>query len=159
MNTLSDVFHHTLKDIYYAEKALLKALPKVAEAASPKLKKHVMEHIEETNGHVVLLKEVFRSIDAKPAGEKCDAIDGLVKETSGIIAEAKTDIARDIALIAACQAIEHYEIARYGALREWAKQLSNPEAHEILSRILDQEKACNNKLTGLAVTAINTRAA
>ena len=130
MKTLSDAFEHTLKDIYYAENALVKALPKVQQAANGK------------------------KLGKTASGEKCHAIEGLIKETDGIIEEA-TGVAKNAALIAAAQAIEHYEIARYGTLREWAKVLGHSEAHDLLTAILDQEKAANSKLTNLAVSSIN----
>ncbi len=155
MKTLAEAFHHTLKDIYFAENALTKALPKVASAAgSAALKKTVNDHLAETKEQIKILDNVFKTINAKPEGEKCDAIEGLVKETEGIIKEA-SGIALDAALTAACQAVEHYEIARYGTLREWAKVLGNEKAHDLLSQILDMEKAANAKLTALAVQSLN----
>ncbi|WP_422373089.1 ferritin-like domain-containing protein [Hoeflea sp.] len=158
MKTLSDAFEHTLKDIYYAENALTKALPKVAKAAtSKKLKDALEEHLSETKEQVKTLDKVFKSIGKKPEGEKCDAIEGLIKETDGLIEEAEGE-ALNAMLIGACQAVEHYEIARYGTLREWAKILGHDEAHDLLTGILDQEKAANSKLTNLAVSDINKAA-
>lgn len=155
MKTLSDAFEHTLQDIYYAENALIKALPKVQKAANgKKLKGAIEEHLNETREQVKTLEKVFKSIGKKASGEKCDAIEGLIKETEGIIDEATGD-AKNAALVAACQAVEHYEIARYGTLREWAKVLGHDEAHDLLTSILDQEKAANSKLTNLAVSSIN----
>lgn len=155
MKTLAEAFHHTLKDIYYAETALTKALPNVAKAAgSAELKKAVEAHLEETKKQITILKDVFKAIGEKPEGEKCDAIEGLIKETDGIIKEA-SGVALDACLIAACQAVEHYEIARYGTLREWAKLLGHDEAHDLLTQILDMEKAANAKLTTLAVASVN----
>ena len=158
MKTLADAFHHTLKDVYFAENALVKALPNVAKAAgSAKLKSAVEDHLAETKEQVKLLQKVFESIGKKAEGERCDAIEGLIKETEGIIKEA-SGTALDAALTAAAQAVEHYEIARYGTLREWAKQLGHDEAHDLLTQILDQEKAANAKLTTLAVTNLNMAA-
>jgi ferritin-like metal-binding protein YciE len=155
MKTLDDAFTHTLKDIYYAETALTKALPKVAAAAgSAALKEAVTMHLAETREQIKLLDKVFASLGQPAKGEKCDAIEGLIKETEGIIKEA-SGVALDAALIAAAQAVEHYEIARYGALREWAKVLGHGQAHDLLGQILDMEKAANAKLTGLAVTTVN----
>jgi len=155
MKTLADIFEHTLQDIYYAENAIAKALPKVAKAASEaKLKKAAEEHLEETKGQIKKLEQVFKSIGKKASGEKCDAIEGLIKEADGLMEEA-SGTALDAGLLAACQAVEHYEISRYGSLREWAKDLGHDEAHKLLSEILDEEKATNNKLTNLAVTAVN----
>ncbi|PRD55570.1 ferritin-like domain-containing protein [Phyllobacterium myrsinacearum] len=155
MKTLAELFEHTLKDVYYAENAIVKALPKVSAAVkSADLKKALDHHLEETKGQIAILDKVFKSIGVKPAGEKCDATEGLIKETDGIVSEA-SGVALEAGALAACQAVEHYEIARYGSLREWAKVLGNEEAHVLLSEILDQEKAANNKLTNLAVTSIN----
>ena len=156
MKTLADAFEHTLQDIYYAENALTKALPEVIKAATNKeLKMGLEDHLEETRGQIKTLQQVFKSIGVKPAGEKCDAIEGLIKETQSVIGEASGAAARNAALIGCCQAVEHYEISRYGTLREWAKALGNMEAHDLLSSILDQEKAANHKLTHLAVTTVN----
>ncbi len=156
MKTLSDAFEHTLQDIYYAENALTKALPKVSQAASSKeLKSALDHHLAETKEQIKILGKVFKSIGKKPSGEKCDAIDGLIKETEGVIDEAKAVRARDAAIIGCCQAVEHYEIARYGTLREWAKEMGHDEAHDLLTQILDMEKAANHKLTHLAVSAVN----
>lgn len=157
MKTLAEAFHHTLQDIYYAETALTKALPKVAAAAgNADLKKAVMHHLEETKQQIVLLKKVFAAIGEKAEGVKCDAIEGLIKETEGIIKEA-SGAALDAMLIGAAQAVEHYEIARYGTLREWAKVLGHTEAHDLLSQILDMEKAANAKLTSMAVESVNLK--
>ncbi|MEO9526997.1 ferritin-like domain-containing protein [Roseibium sp.] len=155
MKTLADAFEHTLQDIYYAEQQLVKTMPKLQEAANgKKLKDSIGEHLEETRTQVKTLEKVFKSIGKTASGEKCDAIEGLLKETDGILKEA-SGTAKNAALVAACQAVEHYEIARYGTLREWAKVLGFDEAHDLLTGILDQEKAANSKLTGLAVSAIN----
>ncbi len=155
MKTLAELFEHTLKDVYYAENAIVKALPKVSKTVkNTELKKAVDHHLEETKGQIETLKKVFKTINIKPEGEKCDATDGLLKETDGLMTEAQ-GVALDAGVLAACQAVEHYEIARYGSLREWAKVLGNEKAHVLLSEILDQEKAANNKLTNLAVTAVN----
>ena len=155
MKTLAEIFEHTLKDIYYAENALTKALPKVAAAVgNANLKATVEAHLAETKEQIKILDKVFKSIGKPAGGEKCDAIEGLIKETEGLMKEA-SGVALDAALIAAAQAVEHYEIARYGTLREWAKQLGNTEAHDLLSQILDMEKAANAKLTTIAVTDVN----
>ncbi|WP_395447906.1 ferritin-like domain-containing protein [Aminobacter sp. UC22_36] len=155
MKTLAEIFEHTLEDMYFAENAITKALPKVAKAAKDtKLKKAAEDHLEETKGQIKKLEQVFKSIGKKASGEKCDAIEGLIKEADGLMKEASST-ALDAGLLAACQAVEHYEISRYGSLREWAKDLGHEEAHTLLTEILDQEKATNNKLTNLAVTTIN----
>ncbi len=159
MKTLAEAFHHTLQDIYYAENALTKALPKVVAAGqNADFKALVQAHLAETKEQIKILDKVFASIKQKPEGLKCDAIEGLIKETEGLMKEA-TGVALDACLIAAAQAVEHYEIARYGTLREWARVLGNTEAHDLLGQILDMEKAANSKLTGLAVTEVNTNKA
>ncbi len=156
MKTLADAFHHTLQDVYFAEHALVQALPKVIKAVSqPDLKIALQAHLAETKTHVTTLERVFKSVGETPKGEKCDAIEGLLKECDGVVSEATGKVARHAAVLGCCQAIEHYEIARYGTLREWAKALGNHEAHELLGQILDEEKAANHKLTHLAVTAVN----
>jgi ferritin-like metal-binding protein YciE len=155
MQTLAELFEHTLQDLYYAENAIAKALPTVAKAvkAAP-LRQAIEVHLEETKGQIATLKQVFATIDKKPEGVKCDAIEGLLKEADGLIEEAR-GVALDAGLLAAAQAVEHYEISRYGSLREWAKTLGNEKAHILLTEILDQEKAANAKLTTLAVTSVN----
>ncbi|MBL8566289.1 MAG: ferritin-like domain-containing protein [Hyphomicrobiaceae bacterium] len=156
MKTLADAFEHTLQDMYYAENAIAKSLPDVISAVSRKeLKTDLTAHLDETKGQIKTLEKVFKTIGKKPAGEKCDAIEGLIKETESVMSDAKGASAKNAALIGCCQAIEHYEIARYGTLREWAKSLGNEEAHDLLTSILDQEKAANHKLTHMAVTMVN----
>lgn len=152
MKTLADAFHHTLKDIYYAENALTKAMPKMIGAVDGDVKAAFEDHLKETKEHVKILKKVFATIDKPAEGEKCDAIEGLIKEAEGILEEASGK-ALGACLIGAAQAVEHYEIARYGTLRQWAKELKNDKAHDLLSQILDMEKAANAKLTGIAVAA------
>ncbi|HUR43874.1 MAG TPA: DUF892 family protein [Aestuariivirga sp.] len=156
MKTLSDAFEHTLKDMYYAENAIAKALPRVIkEVTQADFKAALTDHLAETKQQIKLLDKVFGTIKTKPAGEKCDAIEGLLKETDGIIEDAEGSVAKHAALAAACQAIEHYEISRYGTLREWAKALKNEEAHTLLSEILDMEKAANSKLNAIAIDRLN----
>ena len=156
MKTLADAFEHTLQDVYYAENAITKALPKVIEAVTNSdLKEALKDHLAETKGQIKTLQAVFKSIGKKAAGEKCDAIEGLIKETEGVLEEAKGQIARHAAIIGCCQAVEHYEISRYGTLREWAKALGETKANDLLSGILDQEKAANHKLTHIAIAEIN----
>ena len=156
MKTLADAFAHTLEDIYFAENAIAKTLPKVIEAVSNgELKSALKEHLSETKGQIKTLQTIFKSIGKKAAGEKCDAIEGLIKETEGVIEDAKGAVAKHAAIIGCCQSVEHYEIARYGTLREWAKALGESEAHDLLSEILDQEKAANHKLTHIAINMVN----
>jgi ferritin-like metal-binding protein YciE len=156
MKTLEDVFDHTLQDMYFAENALTKALPKVIAAVSDsQLKVALEKHLSETKTHVTRLDEVFASIGSKAEGDACDAMQGLIKECETLMAEAPASPARQAGIVGCCQAIEHYEIARYGTLREWAKSLGHDEAHDLLTAILDQEKAADHTLTHLAVTSIN----
>ncbi|MBD9525218.1 MULTISPECIES: ferritin-like domain-containing protein [Paracoccus] len=155
MKTVKDAFEHTLQDMYWAENALTKALPKVSKAVNnAELKLAIDGHLKETKGHIKTLEAVFQSLGQEAKGEKCDAMEGLIKEADGLIEEASGH-ALDVGLIGAAQAVEHYEIARYGTLREWAKVLGHEEAHTLLSSILDEEKAANAKLTALAVMSIN----
>ena len=156
MKSLADAFEHTLQDVYYAETAIVKALPKViAAVANDDLKMALQHHLKETKDQIKVLAEVFKAIGKPAKGEKCDAIEGLIKECDGVIEAAKGPVAKHAMIIGCCQAIEHYEIARYGTLREWAKALGQKEAHDLLSGILDQEKAANHTLTHLAVTGVN----
>jgi len=146
----------TLQDVYYAENAIVKALPKVIDAVSnADLKSALKDHLGETKGQIKTLQAVFKSLGKKASGEKCDAIEGLIKETKGVIEDSNGSVAKHAAIIGCCQAVEHYEISRYGTLREWAKALGKNEAHELLTEILDQEKAANHKLTHIAITEIN----
>jgi ferritin-like metal-binding protein YciE len=155
MKTLADLFAHTLQDVYYAENALVKALKKMQDAAgAPELKTAFGDHLAETKDQIKLLKKIFAVAEVEEKAEKCDAIDGIIKEAEGLIEEAE-DVALDAGLLACAQAAEHYEITRYGSLKEWAKALGRLEAAAMLDLILDQEKACDNKLTALAVDAIN----
>lgn len=156
MKSLQDALVHTMQDVYYAENAITKALPKVIEETSnAELKKALKDHLSETKEHITHLKKAFKVLGVPAKGEKCDAIEGLIKECEGVMDEAKGAVAKHASIIGCCQAIEHYEIARYGTMREWAKALGNDEVHGILSQILDQEKAANNKLTAIAVESIN----
>lgn len=157
MKSLADLFEHTLQDVYYAENALIKALPEMSKAVkNAELRAAIEQHLTETKGQIATLKKVFQSIGKSAEGEKCDAIEGLIEESKGLMEEA-SGTALDAGLLAAAQAVEHYEIARYGSLREWAKVLGHDEAHTLLSEILDQEKATNNRLTNLAVTSLNKK--
>jgi len=159
METLADLFEETLKDIYYAEKAILKALPKMAKKASSEdLRAAFEEHLEQTEGHVERLEEVFKLIDKAPRGKKCEAIEGLTKEADEIIKDAETDTVRDAGMLAAAQAVEHYEISRYGTLKAWAEKLGMDEAVELLDATLQEEKETDEKLTELAETEINAEA-
>ena len=158
--TLDDLFLETLKDIYYAEKQLLRALPKMARAAQDqKLADGFLMHADETEDHVERLEQIFDLLGKPARGKTCDAILGIVEEGKSIMEEFKDTIALDAGLIAAGQAAEHYEIARYGALRTWAGQLGMKDAAALLEQTLAEEKATDKKLTELAVSLENVKAA
>lgn len=157
MKNLADAFEHTLQDMYYAETALTKALPQVISAVSnAPLKTALEHHLAETKAQIKTLDQVFKSIGKAPKGEKCHAIDGLIKECEGLIEDSAGATAKHAVIVGVCQAIEHYEIARYGTLREWAKELGENEAHAHLSGILDEEKAANHTLTHIAVNSLKS---
>lgn len=157
---LDDLFLDTLKDIYFAEKHILKALPKMAKAAvSPDLKAGFEQHQAETEGHVERLEQVFELLGKTPRGKTCDAILGIVEEGKEIMDEFKGSQALDAGLVSAAQAVEHYEIARYGTLATWAKQLGYTEALDLLLETLKEEEATDEKLTKLAKTTVNLKAA
>ena len=156
---LSDMFHDTLKDVYFAENKILKTLPKMAKAAQSKeLKAAFVKHERETRGHVKRLEGVFK-IFGKPARAKtCDAIMGITKEGAEIMTEYKGMPALDAGLLAAAQAVEHYEISRYGTLRTWAEELGLSDAVELLEATLKEEKATDAALTTLAKSVVNVEA-
>ena len=148
---LEDLFLDTLKDIYYAEKQIVKALPKMARAAQdPKLKAGFEKHLTETEGHIERLEQVFEIIGVSPKGKTCDAILGILEEGKSIMEDYKDAIALDAGLIAAGQAVEHYEMARYGTLRTWAQQLGHADAAKLLETTLLEERATDQALTTLA---------
>jgi ferritin-like metal-binding protein YciE len=157
--TLDDLFEDTLKDIYYAENKILKALPKMAKAAhADELKAAFEKHLKETEGHVSRLEKVFKLIDVPAKGKKCEAIEGIIEEGAEIMKEFKGAPALDAGLISAAQAVEHYEMARYGTLKRWAEQLGNDDAMRLLNATLDEEKKTDEALTELADTQINEQA-
>jgi len=157
--TLHELFHNTLKDVYFAEKKILSALPKMAKAAaSAELKAAFEKHRGETEGHVRRLEDVFEMIGAKPQAKTCDAIMGIVKEGEEIIGEYKGTRALDAGLLAVAQAVEHYEMARYGTLRTWAEELGLAGAPELLEETLKEEKATDKALTALAKSVVNMEA-
>ena len=157
---LDDLFHDTLKDIYFAEKKILSTLPKMAKAAQSKeLKAAFEKHHGETEGQIERLEEVFALIEKKPQGKTCAAIVGITEEGAEIMTEYKGAPALDAGLLAAAQAVEHYEITRYGTLVAWAKQLGREDCAGVLHQILDQEKSTDQKLNRIAESKINTKAA
>ena len=157
--TLDDLFHDTLKDIYFAEKKILTTLPKMAKAAqNEELTAAFEKHHGETEGHVERLEEVFAIIEKKPQGKTCDAIVGITEEGAEIMKEYKGSPALDAGLLAAAQAVEHYEISRYGTLRAWAEELGLSEAASLLQETLNEEKATDEALTKIAESVVNQEA-
>lgn len=157
---LDDLFHDTLKDIYYAERKILKALPKMARAAqSPQLQKAFEQHKQETQEQIERLQEVFEAIGKSPRGKTCPAIDGIIEEADEIMEEYKGSNALDAGLISAAQAVEHYEITRYGTLRRWAQELGHTDAEKLLKLTLDEESKTDEILSQIANTAANSKAA
>jgi len=158
--TLDDLFLDTLKDIYYAEKQILKALPKMAKAAeAPELKAGFEQHLEETEGHVERLEQVFELIGKPARGKTCDAILGILEEGKSIMEEFKGTPALDAGLVSAAQAVEHYEIARYGTLKTWAGQMGLKDAVSLLDATLREEVATDEKLSKVAISQVNLKAA
>jgi ferritin-like metal-binding protein YciE len=160
IKTMNDLFVHQLQDTYYAEKQLVKALPKMAEKATDQqLKQGFLTHLDETKTHVQRLEQVFQMLGAEVMAVDCPAIDGIIEEADDVSGEVAGKSVLDAALIAAAQAAEHYEIARYGSLVAWAKQLGRNDCASILQKTLDEEKATDRKLTTLAESKVNLRAA
>ncbi len=157
--TLEDLFYDTLKDIYFAERQILRALPKMARAAqSQELKAGFEKHRQETEGHVERLQQVFEIIGKRAQGKTCEAIQGIIAEGEEIIEEFKGTAAIDAGLISSAQAVEHYEIARYGTLKTWAQTLGFKEAVTLLDQTLQEEGKTDQLLTKLATTAANQKA-
>lgn len=157
--TLQDLFHDTLRDIFYAEKQILKALPKMAKGArSPDLKAAFEKHREETEGQVDRLEQVFGIIGKAARGKKCEAIEGILAEGEEILDEFKDSPALDAGLISSAQAVEHYEITRYGTLKRWATVLGMADAAKLLDETLQQEGTTDKNLTKLADAAANAKA-
>ena len=160
IQTMNDLFIHQLQDVYYAEKQLVKALPKMAEKATDKqLKQGFLSHLDQTRTHVQRLEEVFRMHGAEVKAVNCPAIDGIIEEAEEVTGEVDDKGVLDAAIIAAGQAVEHYEITRYGSLIAWAKQLGRNDAARLLEQTLGEEKAADKKLSGLAEGGINQGAA
>lgn len=156
---LMKLFEDELKDIYWAEKALTKAIPKMIEnATSMELIEALENHLAETEEQVVRLEEVFKSIGKKATAKKCEAMEGLIKESEGIMEACEEGPMRDAGIISAGQKVEHYEIASYGTLRQFAETLGLDEAAELLEQTLEEEKAADEKLSEVAMSAINVEA-
>jgi ferritin-like metal-binding protein YciE len=159
METLEDLFEDGLRDIYYAEKAILKALPKMAKKAGHEdLKAAFNEHVQVTNAQVQRLEQVFEMIGVKPRAKKCPAMDGLVAEAEELMKEAEDEDVRDAGMLGCAQSVEHYEIARYVTLKAWAQRLGMDKAVQLLDETLQEEKETDAKLTMLAEQAINAEA-
>ncbi len=160
IKTMDDLFVHQLRDIYYAEKQIVNALPEmIQKAQDPTLKQGFETHLGETKNHVKRLEEVFRLHGKEAKGVDCPAIDGIIEEAEDVAGEVEDKQVLDAALIAAAQDVEHYEITRYGSLVAWAKQLGRGDCANLLQQNLEEEKATDKKLTSLAESAVNRKAA
>jgi ferritin-like metal-binding protein YciE len=160
IKSMDDLFVHQLRDIYYAEKQITKALPEMIQKANDQtLKQGFQTHLRETENHVKRLDQVFELLGKKAAGVDCPAIDGIVEEAEDVAGEVENKNVLDAALIAAAQAVEHYEMTRYGTLIAWAKQLGHSNVVPLLNQTLDEEKATDKKLTEMAEAQVNRRAA
>jgi ferritin-like metal-binding protein YciE len=160
IKTMNDLFVHQLQDIYYAENQLVKALPKMAEKATdPQLKQGFLTHLDETRTHLKRLEQVFGMHGAEVKAVDCPAIDGIIEEADEVIGEVADKAVLDAALINAAQAAEHYEITRYGSLIAWAKQLGRSDCAGVLQKTLEEEKETDKKLTMIAESKVNLRAA
>lgn len=159
VTTLNDLFEETLKDIYYAEKAILKALPKMAKKASSEtLAEAFNTHFEQTQGQVERLEQVFEQIGVKAKGKQCPAIDGIIEEAQELMKEVEDEFVLDAAMLAAAQAVEHYEISRYGTLVAWSQTLGYTKATKLLQATLDEESETDELLSELAESEINDAA-
>jgi ferritin-like metal-binding protein YciE len=160
IETMDDLFVHMLRDIYYAEKQILKALPKMVDKASDAdLKTGLRDHLDESRNHVARLEQVFEMHGATAKAVDCPAIDGILKEANELVGEVENRDVLDAAIIAAGQAVEHYEITRYGTLIAWANQLGRDDCAAILEETLEEEKAADEKLTEIAESHVNMEAA
>ena len=160
IKTLNDLFVHQLRDIYYAEKQILQALPDMIEKASDSgLKQGFETHLGETKNHVKRLEQVFKMHGVEAKGVDCPAIDGIIEEADDVAGEVDDEAVLDAALIAAAQAVEHYEMTRYGTLIAWAKQLGRQDCASVLQQNLDEEKAADSKLSAIAERNVNAKAA
>lgn len=157
---LSDLFLHTLKDVLYAEKQILKALPKMAKAAeSEELKEAFETHREETQGQIERLEKVFEILGKPARGVQCEAINGIIEEGKEVMEDFAESAALDAGILAAAQAVEHYEITRYGSLKTWAEELGLSDAAKLLDQTLQEEKKTDQLLTKLAEARVNIKAA
>ena len=160
IKTKDDLFLHTLQDIYYTEQQITKALPKMVDkASSPELKQAFQSHLTETEGQIRRLEQVFELIGEKPKGVTCEAINGIISEAESVIKEVQDPQVLDAAMLASAQAVEHYEITRYGTLATWAREKGSEECARLLHQTLEEERATDEKLTGIAEARINKKAA
>ena len=160
IKTMDDLFVHQLRDIFYAEQRIEKSLPKLIDkASSGELSGALSSHLEETHQHVVRLQEIFRMLDLKAEGVDCPAIDGIIKEADEVAGDVADKAVLDAAIIAAAQAVEHYEITRYGTLIAWADRLGRDDVATILRETLEEEKHADTTLTGIAEASVNAEAA
>lgn len=159
LETMEDLYVDELKDLYSAETQIVKALPKMAKAASsPKLRQGFEEHLKQTEGHVQRLEQIFEKLGKSPRGKACKGMQGLLEEGEELIEEEGASEVKDAGLIAAAQRVEHYEIAAYGSVRTFAQELGDNEAVSLLQQTLDEEAATDEKLTKLATSSINEKA-
>lgn len=160
IKSMDDLFLHTLQDIYYAENKIVKSLPEMIDnATNPQLKEGLQSHLGETRGHVQRLERVFGLLGQSPKAVDCPAIDGIIEEAEEVTGEVDDPSVLDAAIIAAGQAVEHYEITRYGTLCAWAKALGRNDVADLLRQTLEEEKAADKKLTAMAESGVNMRAA
>lgn len=160
VRTLNDLFLHTLKDIYYSERQIMRALPRMMKkAAHPELKQALEMHRGETEGQIERLQRIFEMLEKPARGVKCEAMDGILSEAESLMEEVEDPEVGDAGMIANAQAVEHYEITRYGTLVAWAEELGMPDAAKLLQQTLDEEKATDKKLSELAEKRVNKDAA
>ncbi|MGN6750860.1 MAG: YciE/YciF ferroxidase family protein [Xanthobacteraceae bacterium] len=160
IKNMDDLFVHTLRDIYYAEKQIVKSLPEMIDKANnQQLKQGFQTHLRESENHVKRLEQIFQLLGKQAQGVDCPAIDGIIEEAEDVAGEVQDKTVLDAALIAAAQAVEHYEMTRYGTLIAWAKQMGRNDAATLLNQTLEEEKATDKKLTQIAEANINRRAA
>lgn len=160
IKTMDDLFVHTLRDIYYAENQILKALPDmISKASSSELKRALQMHLDESRNHVSRLEQVFRMHGAEVKGVTCPAIDGIIKEANELAGDVADKSVLDAAIVASAQAVEHYEITRYGTLVAWATELGRDDCASVLGETLEEEKDADATLTGIAESRVNRQAA
>ena len=159
VKSMQDLFLHTLKDIYYAEKLIYRSLPKMMkQASSPELKQAFEKHRQETEGQIERLEQIFEDCEVAARGVRCEAMDGIIAEAKDIMEEVEDDQVRDAGMLAAAQTVEHYEISRYGTMISWANQLGMKNAAKLLQQTLDEEKKTDKLLSELALKQVNQEA-